>query len=120
MQDGTRGVGGVNMNNVHLDDLPAYEESRQHARVPDPLPSPPMDNAAVGSMSGVGGSVVAAPEPSSPPASSSLSSPRTQQEHFEPPSDPPPGYEEVQRSSVVDELERQVRDNPWQDADSKR
>lgn len=119
VQDGTRGVGGVNMNNVHLDDLPAYEESRQHARVPDPLPSPPMDNSAVGSMSGVGSSV-AAPEPSSPPASSSLSSPRTQQEHFEPPSDPPPGYEEVQRSSIVDELERQVRDSPWQDADSKR
>lgn len=118
VQDGRRGVGGVDMNNVHLEDLPAYEESRQHARVPDPLPSPPMDHSAGGGM-GAGGPVVAAPEPSSPQASS-LSSPRTQQEHFEPPSDPPPGYEEVQRSSIVDELERQVRDNPWQDGDVKR
>lgn len=119
VQDGTRGVGGININNVHLEDLPAYEESRQHARVPDPLPSPPMDNSAPDGM-GAGGPVIAAPEPASPQASSSLSSPRTQQDHFEPPSDPPPGYEEVQRSSIVDELERQVRDNPWQDGDDKR
>jgi hypothetical protein len=119
VQAGTRSVGDMNMNNVHLEDLPAYEESRQHARVPDPLPSPPMDNATVAGV-GAGSPIVAAPEPSSPPASSSLSSPRMQQEHFEPPSDPPPGYEEVQRSSIVDELERQVRDNPWQDADGKR
>jgi hypothetical protein len=116
VEDGSRGVvGGVNMNNVHLEDLPAYEESRQHTRVPDPLPSPPMDSSAAGGGVGAGGPVIAAPVPSSPQASSPLSSPRTQQEHFEPPSDPPPGYEEVQRGSIVDELERQMMTNPWQE-----
>jgi hypothetical protein len=112
-ESGADGEGGVNMNNVHLEDLPAYEESRTHARVPDPLPSPPMD----GGM-GVGGPVVAAP--TSPQASSPLISPgRQQQESFQPPDEPPPGYEEVQRSSIVDELERQMRDNPWQEEEPR-
>lgn len=108
VDDSNRGVGGVNMNNVHLDDLPAYEESGQHARVPDPLPSPPLDSPAAQVHT-----AVAAPESSSPQLSSPLSS--QQQEGFQPPSEPPPGYEEVQRNSIVDELERQVRDNPWQE-----
>ncbi|KAG9187431.1 hypothetical protein G6011_05302 [Alternaria panax] len=116
VEDGSRGVGGVNMNNVHLEDLPAYEESRQHARVPEPPLSPPMDGSAVGT----GGPVIAAPVPSSPQASSPLSSPQTQQERFEPPSDPPPGYEEVQRGSIADELERQVMNNPWQEEEARR
>ncbi|CAN9131113.1 unnamed protein product [Alternaria sp. RS040] len=116
MEDGSRGVGGVNMNNVHLEDLPAYEESRQHARVPEPPLSPPLDGSAFGTS----GPVIAAPTPSSPQASSPLSSPRTQQEHFEPPSDPPPGYEEVQRGSIADELERQVMNNPWQEEEARR
>jgi hypothetical protein len=112
------GVEGVNMNNVHLEDLPAYEESGQHARVPVPLPSPPMD----GSMDArAGGPVVAAPVPTSPQASvsSPLASPRQTQEGFQPPDEPPPGYEEVQRSSIVDELERQMRDNPWQEEEPR-
>lgn len=100
---------GVNMNNVHLEDLPAYEESRQHTRVPDPLPSPPLESPVAQNRS-----TVVAPQPTSPRQSSPpLSSP--QQASFEPPSEPPPGYEEVQRNSIVDELERQVRDNPWED-----
>jgi hypothetical protein len=97
---------------VHLEDLPAYEESRTHARVPDPLPSPPMD----GGM-GAGGPVGAAP--TSPQYSNPLVSPRQQQESFQPPDEPPPGYEEVQRSSIVDELERQMRDNPWQEEEPR-
>lgn len=104
--DGSRGVGGLNLNNVHLEDLPAYEESRQHTRVPDPLPSPPLDAPNVRGMSR-DGPVIAAPEPLSPQRSSTLSSPR--EPNFQPPSEPPPGYEEVQRTSIVDELERRVR-----------
>jgi hypothetical protein len=104
--------GGV--NNVHLDDLPAYEESRSHARVPDPLPSPPMDG---GMSAGSGGPVLAAPVPTSPQAS--VSSPRQAQEAFQPPDEPPPGYEEVQRTSIVDEMERQIRDNPWQEEEPR-
>jgi hypothetical protein len=101
---GSRGMGGLNLNNVHLEDLPAYEESRQHARVPDPLPSPPMDGPGSSSMASP---VIAAPEPLSPRRSSTLSSPR--ETNFQPPSEPPPGYEEVQMNSIVDELERRVR-----------
>jgi hypothetical protein len=100
------GEGGVNMNNLHLEDLPAYEETGQHARVPDPLPSPPLDNRRP-SGAGTTGSVVAAPQPTSPQRSSPMASP--QAANFQPPSDPPPGYEEVQRDSVVEELERQAR-----------
>jgi hypothetical protein len=104
------------MNNVHLEDLPRYEESRQHARVADPLPSPPMDSTTFGGV-GAGGPVIAAPVPTSPQASSPMSSPR--QEDFQPPSEPPPGYEEVQRGSIADELERQMR-NPWQEEERPR
>lgn len=107
VEDGSRGVGGINMNNVHLEDLPAYEESRQHTRVPDPLPSPPMDGNGRMGM-GVHDPVVAAPEPLSPRRSSTISSPGEQ--CFQPPSEPPPGYEEVQRNSIVDELERRLRE----------
>jgi hypothetical protein len=97
--DTVDGRGGVDMNNVHLDELPAYEESRQHTRVEDALPSAPVERRES----------VAAPEPTSPhtqPRSSPTASP--QASNF-PPSEPPPGYEEVQRGSVVEELERQAR-----------
>ena len=113
----SRGVGAINMNNVHLEDLPAYEESARHARVPDPLPSPPNDDRR-SSGAGAGGPVIAAPVPMSPQQSSTVSSP--QEAHFQPPSEPPPGYEEVQSNSVADELERQLRNNPWRNAEADR
>jgi hypothetical protein len=100
------GEGGVNMNNLHLEDLPAYEETGQHTRVQDPLPSPPLDNRRP-TGAGTDGAAVAAPQPTSPQRSSPMASP--QAANFQPPSDPPPGSEEVQRGSVVDELERQAR-----------
>ncbi|KAF2178306.1 hypothetical protein K469DRAFT_335436 [Zopfia rhizophila CBS 207.26] len=104
---GGRGAGalaGVNLNSVHLDDLPAYEESRQHTilRPSEPLPSPPIDQD-----SGIGTS------PEIPNKSSSRTSPR--QETFQPPTGPPPGYEEVQRDSVADELERRLRNAEQRD-----
>lgn len=98
--------GGLNMNNVHLDDLPAYEESRQHTRVPDPLPSPPI-NERRASGTATGGSAIAAPQPTSPQRTSPMAS--SQAASSQSPSDPPPGYEEAQRDSVVEELERQAR-----------
>lgn len=114
-EDGTR---GVNMNNVHLEDLPAYEESRQHTRVPDPLPSPPIDDRRTSGAGTAGGPVIAAPIPTSPQHSSTMSSPR--EGTFQPPDEPPPGYEETQRGSIVDELERQLRGNPWQGDEGAR
>lgn len=96
----SRGAGalsGVNLNSVHLEDLPAYEDTRQHARVPEEHPTPPFGRVSVG----------AASPTSTVNRSSPMSSPH--QETFQPPSEPPPGYEEVQQRSVADELERRLR-----------
>jgi WW domain-binding protein 2 len=105
--------GRVNMNNVHLEDLPAYEDTRQHTRIPDPLPSPPLSS----NRPDTDGPVIAAPAPLSPRRSSTISSPR--EISFSAPSDPPPGYEEVQRNSIVDELERRLRDPRRSQEDSR-
>lgn len=103
----------VAAGNVNMEDLPAYEDTRQHARVPEEPLSPP----ASAGLSGVGvavdgpASAAVAPESDSPQRSSPLQSPRP----FQPPSEPPPGYEEVQRSSIADELERRLSDPHWDD-----
>lgn len=98
--------------NVDLEDLPAYEDTRQHARAPGPPLTPP---ASAGlSATGTGGTVGAVPQDAdSPQRSSPLQSPQPQ--GFQPPLEPPPGYEEVQRSSIVDELERRLSDPHWDD-----
>jgi hypothetical protein len=93
-EDGGR---GINMNNVHLEDLPAYEESGTHTRVAEPVPSERTESAAM-----------PAPQPTSPRQRASPV-PSPQAANFQPPLEPPPGYEEAQRDSIVDELERQVR-----------
>ena len=95
-----RGAGplsGVNLNSVHLEDLPAYEDTRQYTRLPDNLPSPPLGRGSVGTAY-----TSSTADRTTPPVS-----PR--QESFQPPNEPPPGYEEVQQSGVADELERRLR-----------
>lgn len=95
---GAGALDGVDLNAVHLDELPAYED--QSGR-------PPSHNASAteelsGSRNEVNGqrdSGVAV----SPP----VSSPR--ENAFEPPNEPPPGYEEVQVESVAEQLERRLR-----------
>jgi hypothetical protein len=102
MGDG-RGAGalsGVNLASVHLDELPTYEDSGRYTRVPENIPSPPVERGSVGGESTA--SAVTANH------SSPLSSPR-QESIQAPPTEPPPGYEEVQQSSVADELERRLR-----------
>lgn len=83
-------LAGVNMDQVHLEDLPAYEESPSSAAYASPPPPPP-----------------AAAQQATPPGSSAISSPQSQT--FQPPSDPPPDYEEVQRDSIAEALERRLR-----------
>lgn len=80
-----RGRGGdalaaVDVANVHLDDLPAYEESAN----PAPQPSAPLTDSTV------------------------ACEPRQTGQVFTPPAEPPPGYEQVQRETVEDELERRL------------
>ncbi|KAF2728046.1 hypothetical protein EJ04DRAFT_406112, partial [Polyplosphaeria fusca] len=101
---GGRGAGplaGVNLASVHLDDLPNYEESRQHhiLRSSDPVPVPVPNSPGADSA-------VDASSPTTVNKSSPLPSPR---QEFQPPSEPPPDYEQVQHRSIADELERRVR-----------
>lgn len=95
-------LSGVNLSSVHLEDLPAYEDSRQDRRVPDDMPSPPLGRGSIGTAG-----TASTANRSSPP----FGSPRQEEAAtFQPPpSEPPPGYEEVQQRSVADELERRLR-----------
>jgi hypothetical protein len=88
-----RGRGGdtlaaVDVANVHLDDLPAYEETGASLSIPHPQAQPP------------------------PPAPVARQAPTSTESHapevFSPPAEPPPGYEQVQRETVEDELERRL------------
>ncbi|KAF2842077.1 hypothetical protein M501DRAFT_998313 [Patellaria atrata CBS 101060] len=98
---GARGGGalsGVNLDAVTLDDLPAYEASGASPQV---HPSSPLGSPTDGTAFG-------APSTSLPVAGGSV--PHSPQlNNFSPPAEPPPGYEEVQRGSIADELERRLR-----------
>lgn len=98
---GGRGAGalaGVNLDTVHLEDLPAYEAPEQGLA---PGPAEPLPSPLPSRDSGIGVSPESARKPTP------QTSPR--EETFSPPAEPPPGYEEVQRESIVDELERRLR-----------
>lgn len=101
----------VAAGNVNMEDLPAYEDTRQHARVPEEPLSPPASAGLSGLGTGVPVTADQEPEADTPQRPSPLQSPRP----FQPPSDPPPGYEEVQRTSIADELERRLSDPHWDD-----
>ena len=79
---------GVNMDAVHLDQLPTYEASGQDAMAPI---SPPiaLPGAADNSQNGGRGLL-------------RRRAPTT----AEPPNEPPPGYEETQQQSIQQEFER--------------
>ncbi|THX44477.1 hypothetical protein D6D02_01404 [Aureobasidium pullulans] len=87
-----RGRGGdalaaVDVANVHLDDLPAYEETGSTIPMPQPHAQPVTLSATT--------QATRSPESHAP-------------EVFTPPAEPPPGYEQVQRETVEDELERRL------------
>jgi len=87
---GPGGLGGVDIGAVHLDELPAYSESGM---------SVPQQSSTTTNQ-----------PPRTPPEPSGQSSPH--EATFSPPAEPPPGYEEVQRDSVAEEVERRLRDAP--------
>ncbi|KAJ4343694.1 hypothetical protein N0V95_006559 [Ascochyta clinopodiicola] len=99
----------VAAGNVNMEDLPAYEDTRQHTSVPEVPLSPPVSAGLSGASAG--GPVAATAKTESP----QRSSPPQSTQPFQPPSEPPPGYEEVQRSSIADELERRLSDPHWDD-----
>ncbi|KAF2204590.1 hypothetical protein GQ43DRAFT_468978 [Delitschia confertaspora ATCC 74209] len=94
---GSDALADLNLNNVHLEDLPAYEESPHIGITGISSPQIPQDSGVA----------------SSPPMASPQISPV--QENFQPPMEPPPDYEEVQRDSVAGELERRLRETASQD-----
>ncbi|KIW02009.1 uncharacterized protein PV09_06515 [Verruconis gallopava] len=81
----------VNLDSVHLDELPAYDAATAPRDMLDNLQSPPPLPTVNGAPQ--------APGQCGP------------QESFSPPVEPPPGYETVQNQSVADELERRLRDS---------
>lgn len=86
-------LAGVNLNTVHLEELPAYE------------PPPPADAEPI-TPDTPGDSALGMSSPESTPAAAAAPKPA---EEDAAPSEPPPGYEEVQSQSVADELERRLR-----------
>ncbi|EXJ82220.1 hypothetical protein A1O3_06033 [Capronia epimyces CBS 606.96] len=89
-------LGDVNLNNVHLDPLPSYQESGQ-------------DRVAAGEAI-PSSAVIDSPEAGSPISSSAGGRMRSASpvEDIEPPREPPPGYEEVQQQSIQAELDRRL------------
>lgn len=88
-------LGDVNLDNVHLDQLPSYQESG-HDRVAPIITTTDADEViqSPGSMSPVivpGARRTGSPEPEA-----------------QPPSDAPPGYEETQQQSIQAELDRRL------------
>ncbi|KAJ5732737.1 hypothetical protein N7493_004218 [Penicillium malachiteum] len=80
--EGVRGLRGVDLAAVHLEELPAYEGPR------NPEPSAPVStNDALSAPPNNQRASVLGPEPM----------------------EPPPGYEEVQQQSVANELEERLR-----------
>jgi hypothetical protein len=100
-RDGASGAGhgigslaGVNMDAVHLDQLPTYEASGQDPIAPiSPgsaleQPSVALESAGDSSQNGAGERL-----------------PRRTPATTEPPNEPPPGYEETQQQSIQQEFE---------------
>ena len=92
-QDGS--LSGVNMDAVHLDELPSYAASG-HDRV-----APVSSEQVVSLMD-----EPVPPESHRPEAEASTTT--QQAPSFRPPADAPPGYEETQQQSVQAELERRL------------
>lgn len=83
-------LAGVNVAGVHLEDLPAYEEAGDSVPVADTATATQEQEQSL--------STVAVDEGEDNAARVS----------FNPPVEPPPGYEEVQRETIQDEVERRL------------
>jgi hypothetical protein len=111
-------LGAVNLANVHLDELPAYEgpgmptsiAPQPSSTVQQPTPRRPQNAQPfppnwTGQLRDSDVVIPSNEDSGNTPSSNQTSS----TQRFEPPSGPPPGYEEVQQHSVADELERRIR-----------
>ncbi|KAL9005554.1 MAG: hypothetical protein Q9188_001679 [Gyalolechia gomerana] len=103
---------GPDLSDINLEQLPAYEEIGSTATAPMAPPlqqSVPMPFAVSSYVPQRDSGIVLSsdeernPKPPPPAAASD--------QQYPPPNEPPPGYEEVQQSSVADNLERSLRES---------
>lgn len=99
-------LSAINLDAVHLEQLPAYEESGRVAPVTHQTSSNQPSSSAQHSALRDSGVVLPQHEGTRPKPTSNQDS---SEETFEPPTEPPPGYDEVQQQSVANELESQLR-----------
>lgn len=91
------GLSGINMDSVHLDELPSYENSGSDTMAPaDQIRSAASINLMDTAVPSTSGQDAAQPNL------------RSQDQNPGGPSDAPPGYEETQQQSVQAELERRL------------
>ena len=95
------GFSGVNMDAVHLDELPSYENSGN-----DRVAPPPSEPQGVQA-----GNIMHEPVPAPATGRGQALEAQSRRGTVEPPSDAPPGYEETQQQSVQNELERGLGQN---------
>ncbi|MCJ1312896.1 hypothetical protein MMC25_006572 [Agyrium rufum] len=115
---------GIDLSNVNLDQLPAYEEHGNTMRVPAPQPFPPQPPSQPQQQQQQqqppsSSPQIVQPVPISPNRPRRTSEQRIaglsqtlqqpQQATVPQPDEPPPGYEETQQSGVADRLEESVR-----------
>jgi WW domain-binding protein 2 len=89
---------GVNMDAVHLDELPTYQDSSLDALAPQPAPAQSSSRPAV---------QLEEPAPSFEEVVDGRA-PMYPQSHHPPPTDAPPGYEEAQQQSLEHEFETRL------------
>ena len=100
-------VSNIDISDVHLEQLPAYEETGRGLSSPPPRTDPPAPFAPTAvrppqSREAVLNSL-------NPETTNSTARRTTTETGVQPPSEPPPGYEEAQQSSVVNSLEESIR-----------
>lgn len=96
-EHGRRGTSGVDLTNVHMEQLPAYEPATEvHGEEEEATTSSPVV-ATVARDSGVAGV-------------RSRNGSIQKEEEFTTPSEPPPGYEEAQIQAVGIDLDQRLRE----------
>lgn len=102
-------MAGVDLSTVHMDQLPAYEDIGASRSVPPVRLAQPIPIAAPAAGPPLmRDSAVLLPSDEERNAKSSSDQPPSS-DRTEVPTEPPPGYDEAQRSSVVDNLEESIR-----------
>lgn len=98
---------GSDLSDINLEQLPAYEEVGATASAPtapplqQPVPVAPTAHAPQRDS----GIVLSSDDERNPKPPSAA----VLEQRYTPPDEPPPGYEEVQQSSIADNLERSAR-----------